>query len=118
MPISTTGLVQTKINESATRLRNDFSPIEIASNQVMFNHPPAGLTDQEKRDVVDIIMIVKHVLYRLKFREDPNRLPSPRLALIVTAMETEKALMVRSYLGKPTRLVSTFMEAVKTHVGF
>ena len=111
-------VVQTKINESATSLRNDFSPIEIARNQVMFNHPPAGLTDQEKRDVVDIIMIVKHVLYRLKFREDPNRLPSPRLVLTVTAMETEKALMVRSYMGKPTRLVSTFLEAIKTHVGF
>ena len=111
-------VVQTKINESATSLRNDFSPIEIARNQVMFNHPPAGLTDQEKRDVVDIIMIVKHVLYRLKFREDPNCLPSPRLVLTVTAMETEKALMVRSYMGKPTRLVSTFLEAIKTHVGF
>ena len=66
------GVVQLKINESATRLRNDFSHIEITRNQVMFNHPPPGLTDQEKRDVIDIIMVVKHVLYRLKFRDDIN----------------------------------------------
>ena len=81
----------------------------------MFNHPPAGLNDQEKRDVVDIIMIVKHVLYRLKFREDLTRLPSPRLVLTISSMELERAIMVRSYLG---RLISTFTEAVKSHVGF
>ena len=107
-----------KINESATRLRSDFSHIEITRNQVMFNHPPAGLTDQEKRDVVDIIMVVKHVLYRLKFRDDLNRLPSPRLVLTISAMEIDKALMVRSYLGKPTNLLSTFMQMIKSHVGF
>ena len=84
----------------------------------MFNHPPAGLTDQEKRDVVDIIMVVKHVLYRLKFRDDLNRIPSTRLVLTMSAMEVDKALMVRSYLGKPTNLLSTFMQMIKSHVGF
>ena len=111
-------VVQTKINESATRLRSDFTHIEISRNQVMFNHPPAGLTDQEKRDVVDIIMVVKHVLYRLKFRDDLNRIPSTRLVLTISAMEVDKALMVRSYLGKPTNLLSTFMQMIKSHVGF
>ena len=58
-------VIQNKFNQCATRSRNDYVPKDIRYDQAMFTHPPDGLKDQEKRDFIDIIMIIKHVLYLL-----------------------------------------------------
>ena len=60
----------------------------INSDNVMFNYPP---TSQLQEDVIDIIMIMKHVLYRLKFRENRNVFPSSRMDTVITALELESS---------------------------
>ena len=83
-------VVQGKFNECAARLRNGYVPVIITRDQVMFNHPPEGLNKYEVRDLIDFIIIIKHVLYRLKYRERIERVPSSRLILTITCMELEK----------------------------
>ena len=111
-------VVQGKFNECAARLRNGYVPIIITRDQVMFNHPPEGLNKYEVRDLIDFIIIIKHVLYRLKYRERIERVPSSRLILTITCMELEKALLARNFLGQRATLFSSFSNALKEHVGF
>ena len=66
-------VIQNKFNQCATRSRNDYVPKHIRYDQAMFTHPPDGLKDQEKRDFIDIIMIIKHLVYLLRFKENLDR---------------------------------------------
>ena len=111
-------VTQDKFNQCVARTRNDYVPIEIGYDQAMFNHPPDGLNDQEKRDLVDILMVTKHVLYRLKFRENMNRVPSTRLVTTIMCIELEKASTVRDFLGKASLTFTRFIEMLKEQVGF
>ena len=85
---------------------------------ISFNHPPEGLNKYEVCDLIDFIIIIKHVLYRLKYRERIERVPSSRLILTITCMELEKALLARNFLGQRATLFSSFSNALKEHVGF
>ena len=111
-------MIQYKFNQCAARSRNDFVPIDIGYDQAMFNHPPDGLKDQEKRNFINIIMIIKHVLYRLKFRENLDRVPSTRLVITIACIEMEKASMVRDYLGKTSITFNSFIGVFKEHAWF
>ena len=63
-------------------------------------------------------MVTKHVLYRLKFRENMNRVPSTRLVTTITCIELEKASTVRDFLGKASFTFTRFIEMLKEQVGF
>ena len=103
-------VIQDKFNQCVARSRNDYVPIAIGYDQAKFNHPPDGLNDQEMRDLIDIIMVTKHVLYRLKFRENIERVPSTRLVAMITCIELQKVSAVRDFLGKALFTFISFIE--------
>ena len=88
----------------------------INSDNVMFNYPPDA-TSQLQEDVIDIIMIMKHVLYRLKFRENRNVFPSPRMATVIAALELEKIIKVQNYMNKDAPFITNFTKNLKTRAG-
>jgi hypothetical protein len=92
-----------------------FTPIVLTEDNILFNHPPLGIGAALTNDIIDIIMLVKHVLYRLKFRTNLQLLPTTRLVIITAAMDLEKAISVRSYLNKGAVM---FLDKLKTRVGF
>ena len=110
--------VESSFNEVALLLRQDFVPIQFGRDNIMFNVPPQGLSSNERRDFIDIVMLVKHVLYRLKFRHDPNSIPSVRRVLVVLCIDLEKAVLVRNFLGKNSHMLQRFLASVQTRAGF
>ena len=42
---------------------NNNNPIRITRDNIMFNHRPANCSDEEARDCLDTIMLVKHIVY-------------------------------------------------------
>ena len=74
--------------------------IELTRDNIMFNHPQDAPTESHQYDIIDTIMVIKHALYRLKFRENMANLPSLRLITIIAAMDLEKATTVRDYFNK------------------
>jgi hypothetical protein len=95
-----------------------FTPIILTEDNILFNHPPPGIGAALTKDIIDIIMLVKHVLYRLKFRTNLQLLPTTRLVTITAAMDLEKAISVRSYLNKDAVMMAIFLDKLKTRVGF
>ena len=87
-------------------------------NTIMFNHPPEHLKDQEVRDCIDVVMLVKHILYRLRFRPNVDSVPSTRRILVEFVIEIEKANTVRNFLNRNTFVFNKFIELIKTSVGF
>ena len=59
-------MIQDNFNRCIARTRNDYVPIRIGYDQAMFNHPPFGLNDEERGDLVDIIMVTKHMLHKIQ----------------------------------------------------
>ena len=70
-------------------------PIQISADCVLFHQIPNSLPAKAKNDLNEIMLIIKHVLYRFKFRDNLERYPSVRLGTITSALELEKLLAVR-----------------------
>ena len=68
-----------------------------AAFPVLFHHTNNNIPSKARHDLNEIMVIVKHVLYRFKFRENIDRYPSIRLATITVALELEKLTAVRRY---------------------
>ena len=56
-------LITTFFNEGASEQAPDHRPINLSADNVMFNYPPPDLTGQCKTDIIDMMMLVKHILY-------------------------------------------------------
>ena len=110
--------VERTFNETALSLRGDYVQIQFGRDNIMFNVPPQGLRSSERRDFIDTVMLVKHVLYRLKFRHDPNSIPSVRRVLVILCIDLEKAILVRNFLGKNSTLLQRFLGSIKARTGF
>ena len=46
--------------------------------------------DELQKDLTDILLIVKHVIYRLRFRENLNVMPVVKAVIIEVILELEK----------------------------
>ena len=103
-------MVQDVIHQTSHLPLLDPNNYFINSDNVMFNYPPDA-PSQLQEDIIDIIMIMKHVLYRLKFCENRNVFPSPRMATVIAALELEKIIKVRNYM-------TNFTKNLKTRAGF
>ena len=93
-------------------------PVDLSRDNIMFNHPIDGVSDSQKYDVIDIVMVSKHVIYRLKFRENLNRLPTLRLIIVMVALDLEKVVNVRNHLNKESIFINETMNVLKVRAGF
>ena len=66
----------------------------------------------------DIIMLTKHILYRLKFRDDIDNRPSVRRVLVILSVELNKANSVRNFMNKNSAVFSGIIEMIKNEAGF
>ena len=106
-----------EINALAITSDPTHNNIQLNSDLVLFNHIPNSLPDQLAVDLLQIVMIVKHLMYRFKFRENLTRLPTMRLSLLTAALELDKTIMVRQRNGLDSYFLSNMVEKIKNHVG-
>ena len=105
-------------NQSIINQDEDATPITLSRDNIMFNYPPNGIGDGQKYDIIDIVMVVKHAIYRLKFRENIDAMPSIRLLMVIVTMDLEKAITVRNYMNKDSYLLSDVTDKIKLRAGF
>ena len=105
-------------NQAILSQDNVNTPMVLSRDNIMFNFPPSGIGDSQKYDIVDIVMIVKHAIYRLKFRENIAALPSIRLLMVIVSIDLEKAIVVRNFMNKDSYLLSDVTEKIKSRAGF
>ena len=106
-----------EINALAITSDPTHNNIQLNSDLVLFNHIPNSLPDQLAVDLLQIVMIVKHLMYRFKFRENLTRLPTMRLSLLTAALELDKTIMVRQRNGLDSYFLANMVEKIKNHVG-
>ena len=93
-------------------------PIQISADCVLFHQTPNSLPAKAKNDLNEIMLIIKHVLYRFKFRDNLERYPSVRLGTITSALELEKLLAVRKNRCEWVTGLEAIIKDMKSMVGF
>ena len=63
----------------------DAFPVQLTSDCILFHHINNNIPTKARHDLNEMEVIVKHVLYRFKFRENIDRYPSIRQATITVA---------------------------------
>ena len=76
--------------------------INLSVDVVLFHHLPDNLTRKQKTDIVDTLMIYKHVIYRLRVRENTARYPTTKLVLISMILELQKLISLKNKNGEET----------------
>ena len=70
--------------------RGEENNVDLSCDVVLFHVKPEGISDGKQRDLIDILMIVKHVIYRIRFRENVNVFPTTKAVVIDIILEMEK----------------------------
>ena len=110
----------TTINEFNSALAEDNpeeQQVTLSQDMIMFNHTPSSLSTELSRDLLNIIMTIKHRLYLLRFRDNQDRLPSFRMALLWSILDIDKVIMVRQHNGINSSFLESFNDRLKAIVG-
>ena len=61
-------------NEQITENDPTSQTTQLSMDMILFNQSSQSLTDSENRDLADIIMTIKHRIYRYKFQDNLQRI--------------------------------------------
>ena len=65
--------------------------IDKTSDLVLFHRMPATVQPQRRQDIIDLLLIFKHVIYGTRFRQNQNRQPTKKLITISITSKYELA---------------------------
>ena len=110
-----TGVLQ-KLEASLGDSLDDDVPL--TSDAVLFHHLPNNLNKQEKKNVSDVLMIYKHTMYKLRFRENTARYPTIKLVLISMILELHKLISLKNKNGEATDTLETVNLKLKQEINW
>ena len=82
------------IKDAVNSLLDD--EIDMTSDLVLFHKVPATVLPQQRQDIIDLLLIYKHVIYRTRFRQNQNRQPTTKLIIISIILELEKFILLKN----------------------
>ena len=91
--------------------------IIVNRNLIMFNYIQDWPDDDTYRDIIDIVMTIKHRIYRYKFRDNIQRFPTNREALLFSALDIEKIILIRQHSGLDYTFIEKVNNKIKARVG-
>ena len=100
----TTGVLQ-KLATCISHVNDD--DIDLTLDAVLFHHLPNCRDKQVKSTLTDVLMIIKHVIYRLCFRENIDRHPTVKLVIITVILEIQKYILLRTRNGNDTEMLKS-----------
>ena len=100
----TTGVLQ-KLAPCISHVTDD--DIDLTLDAVLFHHLPSCRDKQVKSTLTDVLMIIKHVIYRLRFRENIDRLPTVKLVIITAILEIQKYILLKTRNGDDTEMLKS-----------
>ena len=109
------GVLQ-KLEASLTNTLDDDIPLSI--DAVLFHHLPNSLSKQEKKNIMDVIMIFKHIIYKLRFRENTVRFPTVKLVLISMILELHKLISLKNKNGEMTDILELVTSKLKQEINW
>ena len=79
---------------------------------------PHGLHVTHRRDMYDTITVTKHVIYKVRFRDDPDRIPSIRRLTILTIEDLELTALLKRKNGSKTEIFEGVIERLRSSIGW
>ena len=107
----------TTVNDELAQRISDFVPQVKECDAILFHYLPNIKDDRLRLNVIELIMIIKHILYRLKFRENYQRFPTQKRVLLLTVIELEKLITCRKFLGKDYGFLFDIKNAFREKLG-
>ena len=85
---------------------------------ILFLKLPHGIDVTQRRDIYDIITVTKHVLYKVRFRDDPGRIPNTRRLTILTIDDLELTAKLKQINGSKTKLLEGVISRLRVAIGW
>ena len=90
----------------------------LTHDNIMFNYLNLPRNYNFKWEIKDIIMIAKHQIYKIRFRENIEQLPRKKQLIILIILEIEKLQTVRSFNCMRTQYLREFTAKLRQSIGF
>ena len=109
-------LIFTMINRQMREVKNTHQDIIPSIDKVLFHYLPEIPKDY-RTFIIEIIMTVKHILYKLKFREDFVRYPSHRRVALLIIIDIEKVITCRKLSAQPYTFLFDYQNLIRDNIG-
>ena len=106
------------LDDIAIEMEGGFRFPNFTHDNIMFNYLNLPRNFDFASEIKDIIMITKHEIYKIRFRENLNQLPRKKPMLILIILEIEKLQTVRSFNNIRTQFLREFTLKLRQSIGF
>ena len=93
-------------------------PLQHDVYAILFLKIPLGLDATQRRDIYDIITVTKHVIYKVRFRDDPDRIPSARRLTILTIDDLELTAQLKLINASRTKIFNDVIVNLRDSIGW
>ena len=108
-------VLEEAVNDALTMMGKQ--NIHLTLQGVLF-HRIENTEKKDREEIIPMVMIMKHVLFKLKFREDRQNFPSPRRILTNMIVDLEKHLEVTRFCNKNSEILEIVNLHLRGLVGF
>ena len=112
-----TAISQAGLEVTRGEARRPF-PVQHNIYAILFLKLPHGLHVTHRRDIYDMITVTKHVLYKVRFRDDPDRIPSIRRLTILTIEDLELTALLKRKNGSKTEIFDGVIDRLRASIGW
>ena len=92
--------------------------IDTTSDLVLFHKVPATVPPSHRQDIIDLLLIYKHIMYRVRFRENQDRRPSTRLILISIILELEKHVLLKNRQCQTAENLISYLQELRSAINW
>ena len=92
---------------------NSVYPLTLNPYMVLFHKLPRGMKGTDRTDIEDIMMVVKHVLYKLKFRDVTEQQPNFGTVMRAIDHDLQMHLRVLNYKVKSAPMMRSLIAKIE-----
>ena len=90
----------------------------MTENMILYHVYESDASVDDRRDMDDLLMILKHLIWRLRFRENQERYPTPKQVIVTIIIELEHLLKCKDKMGVRSYEIFNMISILRSEINW
>ena len=92
--------------------------VQLNSDKILFHVKGENVNEEEERDIDDILLIYKYMIYKTRFRENLERMPTVRFGVVTIILELIKYVNFKKVEGKSSHRIESYIKSLRKEINW
>ena len=92
--------------------------VQLNSDKILFHKKGENVNEEEERDIDDILLIYKYMIYKTRLRENLERMPTVRFGVVTIILELIKYVTFKKAEGKSSYRIESYIKSLRKEIGW